>query len=168
MNKIVLICFCCALLFSCKQKKAENSTRSADTARLINANMDTASAKKDMHYFWEVNLDDRSNDLHIKKVRPIPADSLTRENMIMQLNNMNPDVKLEFVKISNDTIFLKIRNSNFLTKQMGSTGADKYLTEVTYNLTELQNINHVYLNFKEGEHASPGNYARTDFVNIRE
>ena len=50
---------------------------------------------------------------------------------------------------------------------MGSSGSQAYLAEVTYNLTELNGINFVQIRFKEGIHASPDTYKRTDFVHAK-
>ncbi len=46
---------------------------------------------------------------------------------------------------------------------MGSSGAETYLAEVTFNLTEINGINFIDIQFPEGDHASPGIYSRTDF-----
>ena len=100
----------------------------------------------------------------MKKVSPVSSDSLTYQNMIAFVNMEFPEAKLSFVKISGDSIYVKIGNSKFVTQQMGSSGAEAYLAEVTYNLTELKNIGFVNINFKEGDHAQPGTYSRTDFV----
>ncbi len=67
------------------------------------------------------------------------------------------------LKVSFDTAFIDIDNSDYLTQQMGTTGADEYLTKLIFTLTELENINYVKLNFMEGDHALPGTYERTDF-----
>jgi len=83
------------------------------------------------------------------------------------LNDTYPEIILHFTKTSNDTLFVKISNSTFLTQQMGSSGPEVYLADVTYNLTEISGINYVAIIFKAGDHASPGVYSRTDFVQIK-
>lgn len=127
------------------------------------AKPDSSHLIKDSHYFWSAELDQKGK-LVMKKDSPISADSLTPGLIIMKLNNAFPENQLEFVKISSDSIFVKIRNSSFLTQQMGSSGAEGYLGAVTYNLSELKNINYINIKFKEGDHASPGTYSRIDFL----
>lgn len=100
----------------------------------------------------------------MKKVSPLSEDSLTVPILIQKLNSLYPDIQLRYKKISGDTIFVAIDKSSYLTKQVGTTGAKGYLAEVTFNLTELKNINFVDIHFKEGDHAAPGTYTRTDFA----
>ena len=167
MNKIILLFFMGIALSACNQKRTEETSRDIDTGNLIIARPDSSAILLDAHYFWVATVDNKSSNTLMKKLRPLSIDSLTAPVLIRQINDQNADIKLEFVKISNDTIFVKIRNSVVLTQQMGSSGADMYMTEVSYNLTELENINYVHFNFKEGDHASPGTYSRSDFVNVR-
>ena len=103
----------------------------------------------------------------MKKTSQLSEDSLSPAKLIQKLNNLYPEILLRFIKISNDSIFVAINKSNYLTRQMGSSGAEAYLAEVTYNLTELKDINFVDIRFIEGDHASPGTYSRTDFVQGR-
>lgn len=117
----------------------------------------------DAQYFWSSDADSSGN-IQIRKVRPIPQDSLNYTSIIEWMNGQYPEVKLETEKLSGDTLYLKIADSRFLTNRMGSTGPFYYLQEVTYNLTELSNINYIHLNFKEGNHAKPGTYDRSHFV----
>ena len=87
--------------------------------------------------------------------------------MINMINEIYPEIKLSFIERSNDSIFLRIFDNSYLTRQMGTGGAEAYLAEVTYNLTELNGINFVQIRFKESGHASPGTYSRTDFVHVK-
>jgi hypothetical protein len=166
MHKKLFIFFAVVLL-GCNQRQPEETKAIADTLHTITGIPDSASLKADTHFFWAATTSNKSSKLLMKKTRPLSADSLTAPILIRQINEVYADVKIDFVKISNDTIFIKIGNSNFLTEQMGSSGADMYMTEVCYNLTELQNISYVHFSFREGDHASPGTYSRTDFMNVR-
>ncbi|MDZ4794329.1 MAG: hypothetical protein SGI83_08650 [Bacteroidota bacterium] len=112
-------------------------------------------------YLWQSSMNDSSGKLEMKK---IPSnDSLSAQSVINFLNTDNPNVKLELVKTSNDTIFLKIAESTYLTQQMGSSGPELYLAEVVYNLTELAGVKQVSLDFEEGDHATPGTFNRDSF-----
>lgn len=150
------------LLFSCNPKQADKEVTGKDTAAAI-IPVDTGNVITDSHYFWSADLDPKKGLVMIK-TRPVPTDSLTSANIIQMMNETYPEIPLQFIKISNDSIFVRINKSNYLTQQMGSSGAEAYLAEATYNLTEIKDINFVVMLFKEGDHASPGVYNRTDFV----
>ncbi len=166
MNKTVLILFSIAF-YACNQNKQTETVIGRDTAYVAATKPDSIRIKQDMHYYWEASPDDKSNKLVIRRLRPISADSLNVDYLISQINYRYEHIKLRFVKISNDTLFVKIGQSDFLTQQLGSTGAEIYITEATYNLSELKNIGYVHFDFKEGDHAAPGTYSRSDFVNIK-
>ena len=150
---------------SCNTKQPEKPIPTVDTTGFV-ITKDTAAKIADSHYFWSTDLDPKKGLVMVKN-RPLPADSLTATTMIQMLNELYPDIKLSFLRISNDSIFITIKKSDYLTKQIGSSGAEAYLAEVTYNLTELKGVNFVDIRFKEGDHASPGTYSRTDFVQVR-
>jgi hypothetical protein len=162
MKKYAFLFLLIAVIFSCNTKQPDKTVSKTDTTVAV-SNADTASIKTDSHYFWAVDQT-APKGLVMMKTRPIPADSLTASMLINMLNETYPDIKLQFSKISHDSIFIKILKSAYLTQQIGSSGAEGYLAEVTYNLTELKNINFVDIRFKQGDHATPGTYSRTDFV----
>jgi len=153
-----------AIIVSCNTKKPDKIAPHIDTT--IITHIDTANITTDTHYFWNSEWDTK-HGLVMKKTSPLSEDSLSPANLIQKLNNLYPEIRLRFIKISNDSIFVAINKSKYLTHQMGSSGAEAYLAEVTYNLTELKDINFVDMRFIEGDHASPGTYTRTDFVQVR-
>lgn len=159
--------YACAILIitsvaACNTKQPDKEVVISDSTNKI-TRVDSATQIIDAHYFWEADQD-TPNGLVMKKSRPISPDSITTGNLLQALNNLHPNVELSFVKTSGDTVFVKINKSTYLTQRMGSSGAEAYLAEVTYNLTELTGINFVDINFKMGDHAEPGIYSRTDFV----
>lgn len=164
MKKNIVFVIVIALLFACNTKKTEPEAAIKDTAATVVKN-DTTKVVTDTHYFWASDLG--PGGLVMIKIRPASADSLTVPNVIGMLNNEYPQVLLKLTKISNDTIFVKIPNSNYLTRQMGTTGSEAYLAEATYNLTEIKDINFVDFKFKEGDHAQPGTFSRTDFIRTK-
>lgn len=149
-------------VISCNNNKNEEKAVLTDSSSVA-VRPDSAMLITDSHYFWTTELDQKKG-LIMRKVSPVSSDSLTYQNMIAFVNMEFPEAKLSFVKISGDSIYVKIGNSKFVSQQMGSSGAEAYLAEVTYNLTELKNIGFVNINFKEGDHAQPGTYSRTDFI----
>ncbi len=163
MKKITLSCIIiCVAAWSCNTKKQDEPAVVKDTPVAI-IKADTVSKLSDTHYFWAADVGGPMGLVMIKK-RPAPADSLTAPQLLGMLNELYPEVPLRLEREGHDTLFINIPNSKFLTGQMGSSGAEGYLAEVVYNLTELNGINFVHLQFKQGNHASPGTYSRTDFV----
>jgi hypothetical protein len=99
------------------------------------------------------------------KNRKVSPDTLTPEKLVKLINSCSSkETRLDFVKISQDTIFVKIKDSQFLTQRMGSSGADDYMTTSTFTLTELKDIKYVNYDFEEGDHAAPGTYSRQYFL----
>ena len=116
---------------------------------------------------WSVEYEDKTNTDKLKKPADIQISSLSATDLINVLNENYPDVHLEFNKISHDTIFVKIPDSEKLTQQMGSTGSYNYMAATVFNLTELDKIKYVKIDFKEGDHGSPGTFTREDFKVLR-
>ncbi|HSN59817.1 MAG TPA: GerMN domain-containing protein, partial [Ferruginibacter sp.] len=77
---------------------------------------------------------------------------LNADSLIKGLNELNENVLLEKTKISGDTIYTEIKNSQFLTESMGSTGAEMYVADVVLNLTEVPGIKYVNIQLVEGSH----------------
>jgi hypothetical protein len=108
---------------------------------------------------WKADLD--SGSLRMEKELAPDIDTITAETIIAY--HSSPTIKLEYIKSSGDTIFIRIPDANYLTQQMGSSGAEAYLAELVYDCTEIPGIRLVNLDFEEGDHAQPGTYKREDF-----
>jgi hypothetical protein len=154
--------FIITFFISCNTNKQEKIAPEKDSVK-VNIKTDTVNIISDTHYFWSSDWDTKKG-LVMRKITPISEDSLTPSNLIHKLNIEYPEIQLGYKKISGDTIFVAIHKSRYLTQSIGSSGAKGYLAEVTYNLTEIKNINFVDINFAEGDHAAPGTFSRTDFV----
>ena len=83
------------------------------------------------------------------------------------INENFPDILLQFIRVSHDTIYVKILDSGKLTQGIGDTGAGNYLASATYTLTASQNIKFVNIIMEPGDHAEPGVYSREDFKRLR-
>lgn len=165
MKRAIFILSALFFFVSCNQHKEKEAP--AVTNEIILPSDSSNIAVVDAHYLWTADWDN-SGSMIMKRMSPISTDSLTAENIIGRMNEMYPEVKLQYVKTSNDTIFIKIPKAKYLTQSMGSSGAEGYLAEVTYNLTELNGISNVMLDFAPGDHAEPGSYARTDFIHEKD
>ena len=116
---------------------------------------------------WITDYDSLSHRFFLKKQRTLDADTLHAENLVNDINAAWSNIKLVFVKISNDTLYVTIPESNYLTQQMGTAGAQSYISATTYSLTELAGIKYVNYAFEEGDHLAPGIYNREDFKEFR-
>ena len=150
-----------SIITCCNIKKSEEKRVKTDSTT-VTAEADTAAIKKENHYFWSSDFD--AKGLLMTKMWPLPDDSLTTTNIIQLMNGLYPEIQVRFNRQSNDTIFINIPNSNYLTTETGSSGPEVYFAELTYNLTEIKNIQYVNIQFKKGDHASPGTFTRTDFA----
>lgn len=140
------------LLYSCGNNKADQPVADADTTNMAPP-----------VYSWQASLNDSSGRLEMKKVEATGPDTLSAPAVVAYLNTTNSNVQLALVKISGDTVYLKIPDPIYLTQQMGSTGPTIYLAQVIYNLTEIPGIKYVNLDFEEGDHAAPGTFNRDSF-----
>lgn len=109
---------------------------------------------------WGYEYDSEINDFKLTKLRSINSDTLNPVSIVKLINENWPKVQLKLEAISNDTIFINIPNSEVLTQQMGTSGADNYMITTTFSLTELNDINYVSFDFEAGDHCSPGIYHR--------
>lgn len=159
--RFLLLFILVASIYSCSGNKDEQNSISDSVINTVSA--DSNLVTSDQSYFWSME-DNGKGDLDLKKIRPISADSLNYNSILSMLNAIYPEVKMDVKRLSHDTLYLKTNNSKYLTQQMGSTGSFNYLKEVTYNLTEVNNIHYINFDFVEGDHAQPGTYSRSDFI----
>lgn len=110
-------------------------------------------------YVWDVDMEKKT----LRKNPALSATNINADSVINGLNRQYENILLEKVSISKDTIKLKIKDSDYLTNQVGSTGAAQYMAQAIINLTSVPGIKYVLIVFKEGSHASPGLYMRKDF-----
>jgi hypothetical protein len=96
------------------------------------------------------------------RIRKVSPDTLTPQRLLKIINTN--EVRFDFVKIAHDTIFVKVKDSNYLTQSCGTTGAEYFLQMATFTLTELKGIKYVDIDFMEGDHCSPGTFSRKYFI----
>lgn len=109
---------------------------------------------------WAYEFDESTSDFKIIKLRNANNDTLTPLGIENIINMTWPKVQIKFEEIKNDTIRISIPDSEVLTQQMGTSGADQFMISTTYSFTELKGINYVKFEFEIGDHASPGFYSR--------
>ena len=152
MKKYLLILSACVVAIACNNKADQPG-----------GDDDTATTQP--IYSWQAVLNDSTGRLEMKKSEAAGPDSLSPAAVITYLNTLNTNVRLELVKTSGDTVYVKIPEAMYLTQQMGSSGPTMYFSEAVYNLTEIPGIKYVNFDFEEGDHASPGTLNRDSFNN---
>ncbi len=171
-NKIF---FFAIILLSVGCNSSTNETESTDKAvsqELVDSSEEAGNQEPVLSVInkaslWTVEYEDNSKSDKLKKPEDIKIGSLSSADLINTLNENYPGVQLKFDKISKDTIFVKVPDSEKLTQQLGSTGAYNYMAATVFNLTELDHIKYVKFDFQGGDHASPGVFTREDFKLLR-
>ena len=173
MKKIIL--FNLIILFaliSCHSDSANDEGPEVITEDTIRDKMyepaaDSAVVIKNSPDIWTADFESTTNTFKIHKPTNARPDTLSANRLIASINNNWDAVHLNFMKVSHDTIYVNIPNSEKLTEGLGSTGAENYMATTTFSLTEIKGIKYVNYNFKMGDHASPGVFTREDFKLLR-
>lgn len=168
--KVLGLAFTVCLLYACNSNQNETvktppEEEVTDTVSAVN-NADSMRTIVNRSMIWTVQPQDSE-----KQKLKAPDSTLIRTyssaQLIDLLNKNYPDIHLDLVKTSHDTIYVKIPDSQKLANEIGDTGAENYLASATYTLTEMKNIHFVNIDMKAGDHAEPGVYSRDDFKNLR-
>jgi len=170
MRNIKFICILTAFCFfvacnSNNDKKIETQEQEVvDTVSTVHSE-DSARTIINRSMIWSV--EPQPGEKQKLQAPKNKIDTLSSARLVHLLNENFPDIRLDFVKVSHDTIYVKIPDSKRLTQELGDTGADDYLAATTYTLTESKNIKFVNIAMKAGDHAEPGVYTREDFKELR-
>lgn len=149
MKKLFFSFIIVTLLYACGNNKTDQPATEDDSTNII--------------YSWEASLNDSTGRLEMIKKESLLPDSLSPQAVIDFLNKKYPNIQTSFIKISGDTVYVKIPEATYLTQQMGSSGPTMFFAEAVYNITEIAGIRNVNFDFEEGDHASPGVFDRTTF-----
>jgi hypothetical protein len=151
MKSILILLLASFLFYACGSNNADQPAADADS---------TAAT---IIYPWQAEINDSTQRLEMKKAQTPGPDSLSIPAVIGYINQNYPKIKLDIVRSSHDTLFLKIDDAEYLTQQMGSTGPTMYFATAVYNLTEVPGIQFVHFEFEEGDHAQPDTFGRENF-----
>lgn len=162
---ILVVC----LIFGCNSgdnKKEETIHETVTDTVTASASSDTAKTIVNHTMIWSVQPQGANNE-KLQAPQNVKLDTLSSTKLVQLINNNFPDIHLDLVKISHDTIYVKIPDSKKLANEIGDTGAENYLASATFTLTELKNIKFVNIAMQPGDHAEPGVYSRDDFKRLR-
>ncbi len=161
LRSTVLSLFIITVLFSCRNESGENKEAGSRDELSGEIAEDMEAPLPALPYL--AVFDEPTEQLKAEKNTDFNPASLDADGLTQALVANYPEIKPKIDRISNDTLYLHIADAQYLTQQMGSSGAQMYLLEATYAYTELSNINVVNFSFSEGDHALPGNYKRDSF-----
>jgi hypothetical protein len=148
----IIIFILVVLLISCSN--AENDKRITEPEEVIYGYPDTLLA-------WEVNPD----SMRMKRVTIFPDSSITVNRIINGLNDKYPNVHIELLKQSVDTLYINIPNSDYLGEQMGSAGSSAWFADATINLTSVPGVNYVSYKMDLHSHAESNVLGRDAYRN---
>jgi hypothetical protein len=160
-RQFITLALAVTVFSSCKRETSEPEAAKAATT------IDTITSTQDEPVGPEINSAvykfDDVREVPVK-TQDIGADAKL-EDLVTAVNKYNGDgkVKLDLVRASQDTVYIKIDDSSYLTQQMGTLGAKAFMSVTTYTLTEKPDIKYVTFDFEEGDHAAPGTYSRKSF-----
>jgi hypothetical protein len=172
MNTRKLICtlLTIVIFYGCNSNDDKNAEATeeiiTDTLSTINRSADSTQTIINRSLIWTVD-EENPGEEKLKKPQTAMPESFSSAQLVDVLNNNFPEIHLDLLKVSHDTIYVTIPDSKRLSRELGSTGAENYMASATYTLTELKNIKFVNFNFAPGDHAEPGTYSRQDFKRLR-
>ena len=166
--KLLISALICSVIFSCHSNDKEKATNEEMQDSTASAGISSDSAKTiiNQSMIWTVDDENPKKEQLKKPVNTIPGTFSTAD--VIQLINENfPGIQMELIKVSNDTVYVKIPNATRLTQEIGNTGAENYFASATFTLTDMKNIKYVNFALQPGDHAEPGVFSREDFKRLR-
>ena len=166
--KLLISVFICCVIFSCHSNDKEKATNEEISDSTASAGISSDSAKTiiNQNMIWTVDDENPEKEQLKKPVNAIP-DTFSTAHVIQLINENFPGIQMELIKVSNDTVYVKIPDDKRLTQEIGNTGAENYMASATFTLTELKHIKYVNFALQPGDHAEPGVFSREDFKRLR-
>ena len=119
--------------------------------------------KRISDYFWHSYFDTITNREYLTRGKMLDSIAKSPNELIEILNMRLSKCKIEYVEIIGDTLKIRVLEDEYLTEQMGTSGADCYMAETIYTLTENDLIQFVRFEMDYGSHADPGLYCRKNY-----
>lgn len=124
------------------------------------SNASAPPLEKALEPLWTYQFDSIQQDFTPTPLKRIRQDTLSPQWIERILNKNWEKVQVKFIKISQDTLYLEIPDSQVLTQQMGTAGAREFMVASTYSFTEVKGVKYVSYDFEVGDHMTPGVYSR--------
>ncbi len=114
-------------------------------------------------YYWDSDFDTLSNHEYLIRGKMLDSISKSPNELIEILNRRPAKCKIEYIEFNGDTINIRILDDEYLTEQMGTVGADCFMAETVFTLSENDLIKFIRFEMDYGSHASPGLYSRKNY-----
>jgi len=164
MNKTILILGFILIIIGCTDTKQVKPVLDEPAKETVMAESNESSfIYNESEAIWGFVIDTITGDEELKQLKQVEKEVLTGEMMEKIINKTWPRIQVKFLKTSNDTAFISIPDSEVLTQQMGTAGAESFMVSTVYSFTEIKGIKFVSLDFEIGDHASPGVYNRNSW-----
>ncbi|MDO8951775.1 MAG: hypothetical protein Q7U86_04065 [Draconibacterium sp.] len=161
MNKTILILGFILIIIGCTDtKQAKPAVDETAKESDLTDSFENSFVYNESEAIWGIVIDTLTGDEELKQLKPVEKEVLTGEMMEKIINKTWPRVQIKYIGMSNDTAFISIPESEVLTQQMGSAGAESFMVSTVYSFTEIKGIKYVSFDFEFGDHASPGVYNR--------
>lgn len=164
MKKTIFILGFFLIIIGCtdtKQAKPALDESAKDT--VLADSYENSFVYNESEAIWGFVIDTVTGNEKLTQLKPVEKDALTAEMIEKIINKTWPRVQIKYLGTSNDTALISIPDSEILTQQMGSAGADGFMVSTVYSFTEINGIKHVSFDFEAGDHASPGVYNRNSW-----
>jgi hypothetical protein len=153
-------------LISCNPSPRDNTTSDKTNDEKAAVQPESSAVSDLTIALYSYTFNEELETYEINRLRPFDNDTLTGEGLERIINKTWPTVQIKYTGILNDTAFVSIPNSQVLTQQMGSAGAESFLVTTTWSFTELKGISNVAYDFEVGDHATPGVYNRNSWERV--
>ncbi len=150
------------LIISCNPTQQEDSV-AGDISEKSEIDTKSSVVYDPSGAIWRYDYNQQTEEFEATQLRPVNRDTLTGETLEKIINKSWPRVQIKFIGTSNDTAFISIPDSEVLTQQMGTAGAESFMISTTFSFTELHGIKYVSFDFEEGDHGIPGVYDRNSW-----
>lgn len=160
------------VLFAFLITSCRNDGKTPDVSGTENADSTNQNAGKavELHELtappYTVEIDETTQQLRIVKNHEVEGD-LEIDEVIASLNAKYPGIQLALKSPVQQTTEVEIADASQLTQQMGTAGAETFLAEATFSLTEIPGVEAVKFIFEDGDHARPGIYTRKSFKTLQ-
>jgi len=152
LNHLIVLSF--LLLAACKCNNDQNKPTAEDSVIEI----------PDTLLVYDVNTDTKT----WKKFTEVPDSAFTAIRIVNGLNQKYPEVQLQLLKQSNDTLYVSVPNNEFLGERMGNAGAVSWFSDAVLNLTGVSGITYVNMQMERRSHALPGVFTKENVKGFKE
>jgi hypothetical protein len=149
-----LIIVSIVLITACKCNNDQDKPTAEDSILVI----------PDTLLVYDVNTDTRT----WKKFTEVPDSAFTATRIVNGLNQKYPEVQLQLIKQSNDTLYVTVPNNEFLGERMGNAGAVSWFSDAVLNLTGVPGVTYVNMQMEKRSHALPGVFKKEDVKGYQE